>query len=524
MALDSALFTLYFLPRRDSPSLRDVYSRLPSPSSSSARGNGQDVTPPNYILSRAIRCPTYQTTVLEGLTEVELGTVTGTSSNSKSKTISLYNPDISVEVIRKGHELLPMWKHEWQFTWQDEIIVISQQSTLSSKTASFDVEIIRKPDPPIKIAIFRPDNTSNIQDMSWLQLLDYNIDRIENITDKRGLEHVIVLLIASCLDALYDDRFKNPAENVFLNPVAAFHDQHVNSNKHSTEDENAAKSKKMEPNEVLVLPQYDPEQIVQHCLHLLRVGPSSQTSASSLLRGTLQGQGCDLIVIKANGQEMAQRALTIAERTKVGFYRLPPASKGVLWDGSVPEELHQYVRSLDVQSEAVKTTAPVHDPKPEEEPSTSSVRPRIKLGGRTTSSPSPASPTSQRPPKRTPPPPSTVLAIYLSKSRLEEFEAEQAAKMRARMEEQSKRLAERLEHEEHHSRTGSNLDLPRVSRPTRPTLSSNTSAHRPSPSPSSRPPRPSASPAPSPSAGNQQPDEPSGSGSRFNRFLNRITS
>lgn len=434
MALDSSLFTLYFVPRSDFPSLTDLFSRPPSK---------EDSQIPNYTTSRWIKSATYKTSLLDGLSGSELGIVSGKNSTAKKKAIALFSPDASVELSDKRNAIvsMPIWKQEWQFAWQEEIFQITRESS-----SALDVEIIRKPDPPIKVAMYRSDGGGSSRDghnSAFLQIMDYNIDRIENITDKKGLESVLVLAIASALDAQYDDKAKDPLGNMFLNPVAALHD----------EDDSVA------PNEVLVLPQLHSTQLVDYCLHLLREGDERETGVSEshtcvtprdLLRGTLKGQGRDLIVLKAQGQEMAQKALSVSERAKVGFYRLPQQAKGVLWDGSVPEELYQYVRTgLPRQQKDDLSRPEVQPQSAGTQASSAAQRARIKLG-------SPAQDTPRTPHNRhdssvrapASSEGSTSMLVYLSKSRLEEFEAEQAARIRTKMEEQSRLLAEKLEREE----------------------------------------------------------------------------
>lgn len=465
MALDSALFTLYFAPRHSTPSLTDLRA-----------SRSGDAGPPNYVTSRWIKHATYQTSLLDGLTGDDLATVSSKTTSEKKKTISLMNPDAAVELVdrRSGAIPLPLWKQEWQFVWQDELFQITRESS-----NSFDVEIIRKPDPPIMVAMYRADN--GVQRgkegyvPAFLQIMDYNISRIENITDKRGLEHVLVLAITSCLDAQYDEKNKDPQTNIFLNPLATHHT--------SRKGDSA-------PNEVEILPQFDATHMVEHCLRLLRA-EGNEPSPNALLRGTLTGSGCDLVILRGNGQEMAQRALAVAERTKVGFYRLEPAAKGTLWDGSVPEELFQYVRTgEEVNNAATKNVSTrlsdTADAPPQRQ------RARIKLGGsqeeqRATGSASNAS--TPRPEAGSAP---TSITIYLSKSRLEELEAEQAAKMRSKMEQQSMLLAQRLEREEH-ERRGS---------PQRPQEHSQAAAE--------------------PSRRLSSPQQPASQG-RFHRFINRST-
>lgn len=442
MPLDSNLFTLYLVPRSNQPSLSDLFSRLPSKSST----DHQPI--PNYTTSRWIRHATYQTSLLDGVTGDDLGSISAPSSNHKTKTIHLHNPDATVELQdrRLGATIsLPLWKHEWQFEWQGERFQITREST-SGRASSFDVEIIRKPDPPIKVAMYRPEGSSAA---ASLQMMDYNIDRIESITDKRGLEYVLVLAITSCLDAQYDEKYKDPQENIFMNPVAAYHTDGA-------------------PNEVNVLAQFHPNQVVEHCLQLFKVNDTKETeapdSSTSRLRSAVKNHGCDLVVLKADGQEMQQRALSIAERTKVGFYRLDQKNKGTA------DELYQYVtmagqasQESETKTDATSMPSQQNGQKPSQ---TSSSRPRIKLGSSHSSGTSSPISSTHAPAASSAVHSASSMTIYLSKHRLEELEAEQAAKARARLDEQSRLLAERLANEgEDYARPSRPLSSPDAAGP-----------------------------------------------------------
>ncbi|PWN20249.1 hypothetical protein BCV69DRAFT_294005 [Microstroma glucosiphilum] len=428
MSLDPALFTLHFLPRQDSPSITDLSSIIPDATSKTFT--------PTYTLSRAIRSPKYQNTLLDGLTYTELGSVSASSTSEKCKSLKLFNPDQDNEVRKAG----AMLRTEWQFAWQGEKLAISKELAIGvgNGKGSYDVEIIRKPDPPIKIAIYRPESKKM---SAFLQVFDYNIDRCEAITDKRGLEHTLILAIASCLDTEYDERHRTPDDNVFLSLVGA-----APTSPSQGGMTGMPTSGPLEPNEVVITPLVEPAHVVEHCLNLLKSGMDGADPRG--LKAATVGQNLELVVIKAVGEEMAKRAIGIAERVKVGFYRLPDSRKGKLWDGTVPAELYQYVRTSELKAqdrpEGSKPPVPERPPAP---PS-SGARPRIKLGGghspEPTSTPQP--PASPLPAKT--PPLLTDITIFLSKTKLEEFEAERSQQARLYEEEQSRRLAERLQKEQ----------------------------------------------------------------------------
>lgn len=332
-----------------------------------------------------------------------------------------------------------------------ETLVISREGFPSpSSLPSYDVEIIRKPDPPIKVAMYRPETKKKLP--AFLQVFDYNIDRCERITDKRGLEQAIVLAIASCLDADYDERHKEPGENVLLVPEAQ-QQQHARSGSSSPLPPQPTEVT-LEPNEVYLTPLSEPESVVEHCLRLLKASPGSV--------GDDRGMGLDLVIIRAQGEEMARRALSISERIKVGFYRLPVQAKGRTQDGTVPEELFLYVRPLEAPQSSQAPAIPARPTSSTgtiETPPASNVRPRIKLGGQS-SEPAAAAPSPPAPSVSPSPAPLAGISVYLSKTKLEEFEAEQAQKARLREEKQGRELAQRLAQQQQPQGGGQHLQPP----------------------------------------------------------------
>lgn len=312
--------------------------------------------------------------------------------------------------------------------YRRENFLVTREGTFGSSAPSFDVEIIRKPDPPIKVAMYRPESKKT---PAFLQIFDYNINRIEGVTDKRGLEQSLILGIASCLDHDFDDRHRDPQTNIFL-PMPG-----QSAAPHSTEP---LSSPSLEPNEVFITPLVEPAHIVQHCLNLLKSSDATidQSNAN-------RGQGLEMIVVLAQGEDMAQRALGIAERVKVGFYRLPSEVKGLRWDGHVPDELFMYVRPLEAPSPKQSDAAANEAQRQSPNGNTRTVRPRIVLGEPKNPQSAPRSPREE---VKSTSIPLMGIKIYLSKSKLEEFEIEQAQKARLREEDQSRRLAEKLQRQE----------------------------------------------------------------------------
>ncbi|CAO1616677.1 unnamed protein product [Parajaminaea phylloscopi] len=455
MALDSALFTLHFVPRQSAPSIIDLFTTAPIASSSQQ--------PPAYTLSRAVRSPLYSTTLLDGLTHVELASISAASTAEKVKDLQLLNPEFVGQVIRRGNAFKP----SWLLQWQNEVLLVTREGSLGTSAPAFDVEIIRKPDPPIKVAMYRPESKKT---SAFLQIFDYNIDRVENITDKKGLEQSLILAVASCLDIDFDERHKDAQNNIFL-PIK---DVSKDPSRHSHPV--MPPPEHLDANEVYLTPLVEPAHVVQHCIDLLRTDARS-SSASSGTSGGTRGHGLELITLQAHGDEMAKRALGVAERVKVGFYRLLPEEKGTLSDGIVPEELFMYVRPIDTTPPSQRTHQEQEGSVGEQSSAGSvasgpTMRPRIRLNA-PSASPSTSGSTSPSPhtfgsiharSEEGSSPALSGIKIYLSKCKLEELEAEQARGARMREERQSRHLAELLQREQALS---SQLTAPTLGAPAR---------------------------------------------------------
>lgn len=303
-----------------------------------------------------------------------------------------------------------------------------------SSAPAFDVEIVRKPDPAIKIAMYRPESKKTL---AFLQIFDYNIDRVEGITDKRGLEKLLIIAIASCLDVDFDERYRDPQTNLFM----ALADIPKGINCDSPTPFSAPQP--LDENEVFLTPLVEPAHLVQHCIDLLRTGgaaPSLDCASAS------EGCGLEFIIIQAYGEDMAKRALGVAERVKLGFYRLLAERRRRLHDATVPEELFMYVRPLEPSAGSIRGSSFVsnQDTGSGSTGLSSTARPRIDLDSNRSKKSGTASPARSELGVNA----AITLSgikIFLSKLRLEELEAEQVQSARLRRERQSQSLAEFLQ-------------------------------------------------------------------------------
>ncbi|KAF8757637.1 hypothetical protein RHS01_03256 [Rhizoctonia solani] len=114
---------------------------------------------------------------VDHLSDSLLATVTAPNATSKSKSIELHNPTIVVELNFTGR-----LSFKWNFVWEEHEFEWKKE----------ECYILRKPDPPVLIAVTEPEKKNK---KGIVQFLDYNLSRFD-ISDKKGLE---VLLIASLL-------------------------------------------------------------------------------------------------------------------------------------------------------------------------------------------------------------------------------------------------------------------------------------------------------------------------------------
>lgn len=262
-----------------------------------------------------------------------------------------------------------------------------------------------------------------------LQMLDYNVQRLE-LTDRRGLEILVITAICHCIDQEYDEKHKEGG--------SIYNDRTADMHRSGADVKSAAqtlpaygrvnpqKNGMPEPNEIVVDLHVSNDAYIDHALRLLR-----QDKA---------GEGLHMIIIRADRPETTPRAVQIAAEVKARWYKLPAIVKGRTMDpmpgstSETAEELYQYVRDpvMTQKQQQTASSAVSHDP-------TVGPRGRIKLDSPLSSS---ANSTGRDKKKDSPgisarsngrhsgssnsnaafSSPPSQLAIYLSKDRIDEFE------------------------------------------------------------------------------------------------------
>jgi len=109
--------------------------------------------------------------------------------SSKLKLISLHNPSSTIEMKNSGYihfEWTFYFDKILKFCWKKDII------GMAGGKRGYTCWMSRKPDPDYPCAIYRP-GTSTVPPSC--QFLDFNIRRIENLQDPRGLEFAIILAL-----------------------------------------------------------------------------------------------------------------------------------------------------------------------------------------------------------------------------------------------------------------------------------------------------------------------------------------
>ncbi|PWN51316.1 hypothetical protein IE53DRAFT_55186 [Violaceomyces palustris] len=345
-ALDSALFTLYFNRRKQHPWITDIYSSpsIPPPSSSSTKQSISEQlkdVPPAYTRQRATSSTNYKTILLDGIVpDCILASITSPSALDKIKNVQLHNPPSSVSLEKAGMTFY----QDWKFTFGEEVFSWRKSSTVgNANRSSYVCNVIRKPDPSINVAEYRPSSKSRL---SGLTFMDHNLDRID-VQDKKGLEIVLVLTLCALLDQEYDERVGTGVDNIYVSQHAAVtgasSPKHPNSAVPAPVPKESGPSQPLEPNQVLVTPWGLTEEYVSHCLDLLRAPPG--------------GKNMLLIEIRSESIDTSAKAIQVAAGVKAGFHRLSEEEKGVVsspspsrsGDDSVEQEaeLYQYVKTTE---------------------------------------------------------------------------------------------------------------------------------------------------------------------------------
>ncbi|KAH7094037.1 hypothetical protein BKA62DRAFT_834410 [Auriculariales sp. MPI-PUGE-AT-0066] len=171
MALDQNLFTLNIITSEKEP-------------------DAIDLVEPSGIIhyrKRRVRDPTgnapYCWSLFEPLSDGLLSTVTAPSAASKLKTLSLHNPDATIELKYTG-----TLSFKWCFDWEEHTFEWRREACY----------MLRKPDPPVQVAVTR-EPSGRIK-TSVVQILDYNLSRFD-IHDRKGLEILMLTALLTFTDS-----------------------------------------------------------------------------------------------------------------------------------------------------------------------------------------------------------------------------------------------------------------------------------------------------------------------------------
>lgn len=419
MTLDAALFTLQFVRRTNEPWVVDIYPVSAASSSSVAppvpskdtaspskptafTGTIPDVAAqralalesndfskqtPSYTRVRATNQSQYNTILLDGLVnDCLLASISHPYTlSTKKKQIILYNPDGQVDLEKRSMTFQQAWRFHFgdatsqtaeEFSWKRE----GGPSRASSTQSAYVCEVIRKPDPSVLAAQYRPPASKGKP--GTLQLMDYNINRLD-VQDKKGLEVALVMTLSALLDQEYDEKIasrgerniytctsgiptdlstqpfalawqeaesRHQASSVRLGRVASSSSATSPSvstvnrparHESDSSDIDAATADRianLEPNEVLVSKWGSVDEYVQHAIQLLRSDG--------------QGQSMYLISLLSDSAETTPKVVQVAASIKAAYYRLPDDAKGTVYGRSgvtsgIEDELYQYVQTLD---------------------------------------------------------------------------------------------------------------------------------------------------------------------------------
>ncbi|KDN53453.1 hypothetical protein K437DRAFT_265816 [Tilletiaria anomala UBC 951] len=458
MALDPQLYTLHFARRLRQQDTVDI-----------VEASSKDTSHPLYIRQRARRSPIYDTILLDGLLDQPLASVSSASSSNRTKLIKLHYPESSTQLQKQGLT----FAQEWRFQWEGSTYAWKRESSFGGGGPGkneYSCWAIRTPDPNIWISIYKPiiggvrrkggaipngvDNGSKQRQEplsaveAFMQVLDHNIARIDPaVQDRKGLEIAMLMALCSILDQDYDEKYRDPSENMYLSTTpcgsGSLGAQSAGASKDadkkglvSNVDSLLLKGRQhsfggssdgveTSPNEIHIKAWGEVSEYVSHCITLLRDdGPAPQSSLEQTSNS--HGHGLSIILLKTSSPETAQKAVAVAAGVKAAFYRLPEEKKGK----NSGEELFQYLRTEDVPRAGPSSSADGDAAAALSSPSRASKpggRPIIKLNA-----PPPGPPA---PPKPKPEPskvhgstanasyiPPSSLTIYLSKERIAELE------------------------------------------------------------------------------------------------------
>jgi hypothetical protein len=480
MALDSNLYTLHFVRRVADPSTVDIVriqltrdrpaGEPPTDRTLTLQveASSKYTSSPLYIRQRARKSPIYDTLLLDGLLDQPLASVSAPTSSLKSKLVKLHNPETSIELRKQNMT----FSQEWRFEWERATYMWKREATFGPGGPGkneYSCWAVRAPDPNIWISIYKPTTgglkaRGPVQDSSsgglgtgvveaFMQIMDHNISRIDpTVRDRKGLELVMLMSLSAILDQDFDEKYKTPAENMYLATNGYLGVGTLGSQANGEEDgkgkappeevsslllmgrqrsfgassDGAGESA---PNEVHVEAWGEVSAYVEHCITLLKDdGPAPQPAqASSSSSGpSAHGQNLSIIILKATSADNAQKAVAIAAGVKAAFYKLPDSRKGK----DAGEELFQYVRSEDLVDTSSSSSGKAAAPNKAPEIERRGGRPIIKLDPPKPTPSASSSGSHEKPTKNThsskpslssyiPP---TSLTVYLSKERIAELE------------------------------------------------------------------------------------------------------
>ncbi|KAG8951867.1 hypothetical protein FRC04_005559 [Tulasnella sp. 424] len=184
---------------------------------------------------------------------------------SKRRAIQLYNPPAEVELSFTG-----TINFRWQFPWEEHTFEFKREECF----------LLRKPDPPVLVAVYEFDKKQNKPEVGLVQLLDYNLTRFD-VEDRKGLEIVILTGLLSFQDAItgQPDNAGGPApEATMLTRVTTFGAGAAGSPpvpQLPPKDVGMQVSglqirEKAAPNEVIVTNMFEVEEYAQYAANLLK--------------------------------------------------------------------------------------------------------------------------------------------------------------------------------------------------------------------------------------------------------------
>ncbi|KAJ3829005.1 hypothetical protein F5880DRAFT_1471510 [Lentinula raphanica] len=192
MSLDQNLFTLQVTPSQTDSTIVDL---------ADPAGN-------MFYRKQRLSGAVYATRVYDFVTQSLLVAATAPSVTSKVKIIELQNPSVPVELKAFG-----TFSVKWGFQWKDHQFEWKKEE---------ECYIIRKPDPPVLVAIatrkeIASATSARFQQSAMIQILDYNLNRFD-IDDRKGLEFVILTSLLIFLDVADAQKNQNsktsPGANV----------------------------------------------------------------------------------------------------------------------------------------------------------------------------------------------------------------------------------------------------------------------------------------------------------------------